>query len=73
MPRGEYSKKPSTVYSDNPKMNTAEMPEMEGETMLVMGYAMGGMVGGDPTMPVKNRLTAVAKMRESMMKDDMDG
>lgn len=76
MPRGEYGKKPSTIYSDNPKMNTAEMPEPEGEdTMLVvgMGYAMGGMVGGDPMLPVRNQLTATAKMREAMERDSEDG
>jgi len=76
MPKGQYATKPSTVYSDNPKMNTAEMPEPEGvDTVMVvgMGYAMGGMVGGDPTMPVRNQLTARAKMREAMMQDSEDG
>lgn len=75
MPKGQYATKPSTVHSDNPKMNTAEMPEPEGDSVMVvtMGYAMGGMVGGDPTMPVRNKLTAVAKMREAMMREDGDG
>ncbi|HMA77729.1 MAG TPA: hypothetical protein VKP88_01145 [Candidatus Paceibacterota bacterium] len=73
MPRGEYGKKPNTIYSDNPKMNTAEMPEPDTETVVMMGYAMGGMVGGDATMPVRNRLTATAKMREAMEKEVTDG
>lgn len=75
MPKGQYANKPSTVYSDNPKMNTADMPEPEGDSVMVvtMGYAMGGMVGGDPTMPVRNQLTATAKMREAMMREDGDG
>jgi len=69
--------KPSTIHSDNPKMNTAEMPEMEGPDMMVVmsmpGYAMGGMVGGDPTMPVRNELTAAAKITEAMRKEESDG
>ena len=38
--------KQSTVYSDNFKMNTAELPE----PMQMPGYAMGGMVYGNGNM-----------------------
>lgn len=73
----EKGTKPSTIHSDNPKMNTAEMPEMEGDGMMVVmsmpGYAMGGMIGGDPTMPVRNELTAAAKISEAMRKEKSDG
>lgn len=70
MPKGKYFDKPSVMHSDNPKMNKAELPDMGEDEMplMMVGYAMGGMVGGDPTMPVRNQLTATAKMREAMEK-----
>jgi hypothetical protein len=40
--------KRSTIYSNNPKMNTAPMPELP-------GYAKGGMVYGDPMMELMER------------------
>ena len=63
------SGKPSTVYSDNPKMNTAKV-ESGADPMDVMvsvrGFAMGGYVSPYEESPVKDRLARQAEMRKQL-------
>jgi hypothetical protein len=61
--------KPYTVYSDNPKMNTAAYQEPEVIMVDIPGFAMGGFVSPELDT-VKDRLVGRAE-RESMV-DQME-
>lgn len=61
------SGKPSTVYSDNPKMNTAKVePDPMDGVVTIRGYAMGGFVSPYEESPVKDRLARQAEMRKQL-------
>lgn len=58
--------KPYTIYSDNPKMNTAPYKKPEMVLIDLPGFAMGGLVSPKLRRTEKDRLVERAMMDEEM-------